>query len=103
MRDISLDPNVGTKLLHEDEDVRVWLLELAPGEATAWHQHSCDYGFVVTRPGTVRCEYVDGEVEDQIDDPLGSSQYRTRDVAHRLVNVGSEDYKNVVIEFKKTA
>lgn len=91
---------VGTKLLFEDDQVRVWLLELAPGEATIWHEHECDYAFVVTQSGTVQCEYTDGQIESQLDDPVGSSQYRGRDTPHRLVNIGTKTYQNIVIEFK---
>ena len=94
----SLD--VGTCVLFEDDLVKVWLLELAPDQATPWHEHSCDYVFVVTRPGTARCEYVDGSVEEQIGDPRGSTQYRTRDVPHRLINTGDDIYQNIVIELK---
>ncbi len=49
-----LSSAVGTRLLYEDDATRVWLLDLAPGEATDWHEHECDYAFVVTRPGSVR-------------------------------------------------
>lgn len=93
-------PEVGTQVLFEDDRVKVWLLELAPGQATSWHEHSCDYVFVITRPGTARCEYVDGSVEEQIGDPRGSTQYRTRDVPHRLINTGDNLYQNIVVELK---
>lgn len=97
-----LSSQVGTKVLFEDDHVRVWLLELAPGEATQWHEHDCDYAFVVTRPGNVRCEYVDGTVEDQLDDPVGSTQYRKRDTGHRLQNIGQTIYQNIVVELIDT-
>lgn len=97
-----LGGDVGTRMLYEDDHTRVWLLELAPGEATEWHEHDCDYVFVVTRPGQARCEYVDGAVEVQSGDPLGSTQYRKRDVSHRLINTGTGVYQNVVVELKGT-
>lgn len=95
-----LSTQVGTKLLFEDDHARVWLLELGPGEATEWHRHDCDYAFVVTRSGRVCCEYVDGSIEEQIDDPVGSTQYRNRDTPHRLRNMGQSTYQNVVVELK---
>ncbi len=100
MSERPLSPDVGTRVLFEDDRVKVWLLELASGQATPWHEHSCDYVFVVTRPGTARCEYVDGSVEEQIGDPRGSTQYRTRDIPHRLINTGSDTYQNIVVELK---
>ena len=92
---------VGTKLLHEDDHARVWCLDLEPGESTEWHRHTSDYVFVVTQTGTVRCDYADGATEVQEGDPVGSSQYRRRDVPHRLVNVGDRPYRNIVIELKQ--
>jgi quercetin dioxygenase-like cupin family protein len=99
----ALSHDVGTRLLHEDAHIRVWLLELAPGEATNWHAHQCDYVFVVTQPGTVRGQYVDGAEELQRATPLGTTEYRPRDTPHRLVNEASGVYSNVVIELKATA
>lgn len=95
-----LSTRVGTELLYEDDHVRVWLLELEPDEATEWHKHDCDYAFVVTQSGSVCCEYVDGSIEEQISDPVGSTQYRNRDTPHRLRNMGQNTYQNVVVEFK---
>lgn len=98
-----ISSNVGTRLLHEDERVRVWLLDLAPGEATDWHQHDCSYVFVVTGPGEARCEYLNGGIEHQDHDSAGIAEMRESDLPHRLVNVGHERYGNVVIELKQTA
>jgi beta-alanine degradation protein BauB len=97
-----LSPDVGTRVLFEDDEAKVWLLELAPGQATPWHAHSCDYVFVITKPGVARCEYVDGSIEEQVDDPRGSAQYRPRDLPHRLVNTGNEIYQNIIVELKVT-
>lgn len=88
----------GTKLLFEDKDTRVWLLELEPGDATEWHSHPWDYVFLVDRPGLVRLEYQDGSYEDQ-DDFLGQVVHRRRGPAHRLVNRSDGPYRNVVVEF----
>lgn len=95
--------DVGTKLIHDDRHTRVWMLDLAPGEATEWHEHEHAYVFVVTAAGAVACEYADGSVERQLDDPVGSAHFRPRDVPHRLVNVGDRDYQNVVVELKSAA
>lgn len=45
---------VGTKLLFENERVRVWDLALAPGESLAKHVHRTDYFFIVESGGLVR-------------------------------------------------
>jgi quercetin dioxygenase-like cupin family protein len=95
-----ISSKVGTTKLFEDDRVRVWVLDLEPGQATEWHEHDCDYVFVVTMPGCVETQYVDGATEAQIGDPVGQAQYRVRDKPHRLVNTGETHYQNIVIELK---
>ena len=34
---------VGTRVLFEDEKVRIWEMRLEPGEASDLHRHDCDY------------------------------------------------------------
>jgi len=40
---------IGTELVYEDESVRVWRIELAPGETAGWHTHYLDYTTVGTK------------------------------------------------------
>ena len=57
-RDISSE--VGTRLLFENERVRVWDLCLEPGEATGMHAHNTDYLYVVIGDGELqRCGRLD--------------------------------------------
>ena len=102
MSEKQLTDSVGTELLFENDLIRVWLLDLAPYQTTEWHEHSCDYVFIVTQAGPVRCEYVDGSTEYQ-DDEAGAVSYRKRDLGHRLVNSGGGRYQNIVVELKETA
>ena len=91
---------VGTNLLYEDDRVRVWMLDLEPGEAMPWHVHHLDYTFVVSKSGAVRCEYESGDFELQRDHVVGHAEFRKRDAPHRLVNIGDGHYQNVVVELK---
>ena len=94
---------VGTQLLYEDDRVRVWMLDLAPGEAMPWHVHDYDYTFVVSESGTVQCEFEDGDPELQKDQPVGHAEFRKREEEpHRLVNIGDGHYQNVVVELKRS-
>ncbi len=43
--------NVGTKLLLEDDRVRVWEIRLAPGERLPPHRHVLDYFWTAVTPG----------------------------------------------------
>jgi hypothetical protein len=97
------DGAVGTKLLFENENCRVWLLQLEAGHASEWHVHDCDYVYVVTAPGTAITEHVSGSADADDDDHLGLSRYLAPDIGHRLVNTGSSVYENIIVELKGTA
>ena len=58
MSDISED--VGTRLLFENDRVRVWDLTLAPGESTGRHRHTDDYFYVVIGRGNLQGVDADG-------------------------------------------
>lgn len=99
MTHANLSPAIGTTLLFEDERIRVWLLELQPGQASPWHQHDSPYTYLVTRPGHARTEYRDGSFEDQ-HDSVGHVSHRAPDPGHRLVNLGTGVYQNIIVEFR---
>ena len=40
---MNISEDIGTKLLFENDRVRVWDLALAPGESTGMHRHENDY------------------------------------------------------------
>ena len=95
----TLSHDVGTIFMFENQYVKVWHLELEAGQATDWHKHELDYLYIVTEPGRVRTEYVDGSFEE-VEDTRGDTIMRKRDDGHRLVNIGQTHYTNVVVELK---
>lgn len=97
--------DVGTKLLFEDERVRVWQVRLAPGEAGAVHRHELDHLLIqvagdriAVRPEPDSAgpftEYLEADVVPGAVVPVRRGGIET---AH---NVGSEPYLEVVIELK---
>ena len=44
------DGYVGSKIIYEDEKVRIWDFTLAPGDTTSMHSHDSDYYFVAVKP-----------------------------------------------------
>ncbi len=96
---------VGTKVLFENERVRVWDLALAPGASLAKHIHRTDYFFIVESGGLIPfadpdnpADYHDVQFEDDqvtfIDVPEGK-------VDNRLTNIGEKRHRNYVIELKR--
>ena len=48
---MNISEDIGTRLLFENDRVRVWDLALAPGESTGMHRHENDYLYVVIGGG----------------------------------------------------
>ena len=54
---------IGTELVFEDDSVRVWRIDLAPGETAGWHTHYLDYTTVVIEGDLVERPNGDGTVD----------------------------------------
>ena len=100
------DPSdqVGTRLMFENERVRVWDLALAPGEALEAHVHHLDFCFIVVQGGHLRHVHPDDPSQDQ-DVRYAADQVVFLEAGegllhHRLVNVGEKPYRNFVVELK---
>ncbi len=97
--------HVGTRLMFENERVRVWDLALAPGESLEKHIHRLDYFYLVESGGLIRfadpdnpddrfdLQFTDGQVEFIPVGPEGK-------VDNRLTNIGTKHHRNYVVELK---
>ena len=96
--------NVGTKLLFENERVRVWDLALAPGESLPKHIHRHDFLFIVAAGGSLRHIDPENPASDKAvqydDNQVVFIQANGGTVHNELVNVGTTPYQNYVIELK---
>ena len=97
--------NVGTRLLMENDRVRIWEMDLAPGARSDVHRHDLDYVIVqiegdriagVPEPDTAGAfrEYKEGTAEP------GKTYYVTRGGIETAVNVGQRRYREILIELK---
>ena len=97
--------DIGTKLLLENERVRVWEVRLAPGEEGAVHRHDADHLLIQVAGDRIA-------VVPEADSEGPFRKYFEADVipgavvpvrrggVERARNVGIEDYLEVVIELK---
>jgi mannose-6-phosphate isomerase-like protein (cupin superfamily) len=95
---------VGTKLMFENERIRVWDLSLQPGQSLEKHVHHEDYVFIVLEGGSLV------HVDDEDASKDVAVNYETDQVVwleagaglvhNKLVNVGDKPYRNLVIELK---
>lgn len=95
---------VGTRVMFENERVRVWDLALAPGESLEKHIHRNDYFFVVVSGGLIRFADPDNPSDSQ-DIQFEDEQVTFRAVGegkvdNRLTNIGSRPHRNFVVELK---
>lgn len=94
--------DVGTKLLFENDRVRVWDLRLEPGESTPMHRHECDYLYVVIGDGTLQRIDPDGTQTPPKERRDGEVVFRTvnDDYTHAAHNAGETPWRNIVVELK---
>ena len=94
---------VGTRLLFENERVRVWDLRLEPGESTGLHRHTDDYLYVVIGGGELQGIDADGNRKPLRNMCDGDVVFRTIDGedVHEAVNAGDSPWRNIVVELKE--
>jgi beta-alanine degradation protein BauB len=92
---------VGSKVLFEDDRVRVWELEVAPGETFPMHFHGLDYVTVSLTEADVEARGPDGSVRGghRLPGDVQVSHVGAGD-SHELRNVGTTVYRNRIVEFK---
>jgi quercetin dioxygenase-like cupin family protein len=103
MADNSITDAVGTKLLFENDRVRVWDLRLAPGEETPFHRHSTDFLYVVIGDGELQTLFPDGTADPPRQMQDGDVRFREvpSESIHAAKNVGSGPWRNIVVELKR--
>ena len=97
--------DIATKLLFENDRVRIWEMRLAPGEIGPIHEHRLDHVLiqisgdrmaVEPQPDTqsVYNEYLEGEVKP------GNWFYVEKGGIERANNVGKQAFHEIIIELK---
>ena len=97
--------NVATRLVLENDRVRIWEMDLAPGEQSDTHRHDCDYVLVQLEGDRIAARfepdtagthrgYVEGDVAP------GKTRYIGRGGIETAINVGTRRYREILIELK---
>ncbi|MGH9028052.1 MAG: cupin [Acidimicrobiales bacterium] len=94
-----------TKLLFENERVRVWQVRLEPGEEGAVHRHELDHLLVQVsgdRIAVVPEPDSEGPYRDYLEAAVvpGAVVHVTKGGVETARNVGNEPYLEVVVELK---
>jgi hypothetical protein len=97
--------NVATKVLFENDRVKIWEMDLAPGAKSDVHRHERDYVLVqiegdriaaMPEPDTAGPyrEYIEAEVLP------GKARYVPRGGIETAANIGRRRYREILIELK---
>jgi quercetin dioxygenase-like cupin family protein len=100
------NPCVGSMLLSDNENVRVWMIKLAPGERIGFHRHVLNYFWTSVTGGKGRQHVHDGttveytyKVGETRHETYSSGEFKV----HDLTNLGDKDMIFMTVEFKNSA
>jgi len=96
---------VGTKILFENDEVRIWDLVLQPGERQGFHKHENDYLLIFAGDCRLRSINEDGSTRFESDMKDGQCFHRVltgeQDI-HDALNAGNAPSRNFIVELKKS-
>lgn len=102
--------DVGTSLLLDNEQVRIWELQLAPGDSSDLHEHANDYVMVQIEGDKIAARFeADSEGtfagNDYLEGPVtpGMPIFARAGGIETAVNIGDKTFREVVIEIKATS
>ena len=96
---------VGSRVLFEDDNVRIWDMKLEPGEASDLHHHEHDYYLIIQSGDLVAGVMPEGGPMDAfvgIVPPEGNTVYVPKGGTEWAYNVGKETYYEFLVELKNT-
>jgi hypothetical protein len=95
------DGHVGSRLLSENDRVRVWEIRLAPGERFHAHRHVLDYFWTAVNAGTSRQHTADGTTRE-VSYQAGETRHFTfgagEFLLHDIENAGATDLVFTTVE-----
>lgn len=93
---------VGSRIVSETEKVRVWLIEMQPGERLPFHTHVLNYFWTATSRGKARSRYADGTVAE-VTYAIGDTKHFEfgpgEMMTHDLENIGDSVLSFTTVEF----
>ncbi|MBQ1203034.1 MAG: hypothetical protein IIX61_04400 [Loktanella sp.] len=97
---------VGKVLVSESDRVRVWSLQLAPGERIGFHQHVLDYFWTAITPGRAISHMDDGTIVEAVY-AVGDTKHHRYAAGeckiHDLQNTGDTPLVFTTVEFLDSA
>jgi beta-alanine degradation protein BauB len=91
---------VGTSVIMENDRVKIWEMDLAPGEESAEHRHDLDYILVILEGDRIAGICTDGRDDIYADVTPGLTVFVPKGGTEIARNVGAKRYREVLIELK---
>ena len=92
--------DVGTSVLMENDRVKIWEMDLAPGEESAEHRHDMDYILVILEGDRIAGISTDGREDIYADVQPGLTVYMNKGGTEIARNIGAKRYREILIELK---
>ncbi|HEY0817030.1 MAG TPA: hypothetical protein VGE11_27455 [Pseudonocardia sp.] len=88
---------VGSRVLFENDAIRVWLVDVAAGDELALHLHENPYLLVNLTDGRLAVHDAEGEPFER---NLAGETVEWHDAGelHSFANIGLDRYKNILVE-----
>jgi beta-alanine degradation protein BauB len=96
------NPNgqIGTEVIFENDQVRVWDMQVGPRGRKPWHHHKLDYVIISVTGGKVEIENVEGR-SYIAEDKAGAVIWQDAGQKHELRNLTDAPYQNILVEIKQ--
>jgi beta-alanine degradation protein BauB len=96
---------VATRLVWENDRVRIWEMVLEPGERSAVHEHTLDYLLIPLEGDRIGVEVeadTAGAYRESADFPVpvGKAHFVARGGIETAVNTGARTYREILVELK---
>lgn len=103
--DAARNGRVGSRLVNETDQYRIWLIEIPPGERMPFHTHVLNYFWVATSAGRARSRRPDGQV-GETSYTVGETQHMHfalgESMTHDLENIGDTVLTFTTVEDKRS-
>ncbi|KPQ07373.1 MAG: Protein of unknown function (DUF1637) [Rhodobacteraceae bacterium HLUCCA12] len=97
---------VGSRLVSETDEYRIWLITMPPGARLPFHTHVLNYFWTATSEGRALSRYADGTVRE-MDYTVGLTQHMHfaagESMTHDLENIGDTVLCFTTVEDKRSA
>ncbi|TNF65575.1 MAG: cupin domain-containing protein [Gammaproteobacteria bacterium] len=94
-----ISEKVATKIIFENEKIRVWEMTLEPGEIFPEHYHRLPYLVYVYEAAPLELISQDGEKEI-IETEVGGAYWLEAGETHSAKNIGTTRFREVLVEIK---